>query len=152
MIGQIVLDACAWCAVQVGAGYIAHRVPDSFLSADVAILHVNPAESALYELLRVRDWKERLPEAGGIFGGLDKRRLPGTSSHALAEYASETRRAELAHWLAIAPLPLFVALNPPALAVGMAVYAVAVNVPCIIALRYNRARIARLLERRGAYA
>ncbi len=154
MISRILLDAGAWCAVQVGAGYLAHRVPDSWLADDHGLLHVAPGEPAFYDRLHVRAWKSRLPEAGAVFGGLDKRRLTGASPGALAQYAGETRRAELTHWLALAPLPLFVALNlhPPILAAGMVAYAIAVNVPCIVALRYNRARIARLLERRAVYA
>lgn len=151
MIGRILADACAWAVTQVGAGYLAHRVSDGWLNAN-AVLPVSEREIALYEYLHVRDWKERLPEAGGVFGGLDKRRLPGTSTSSLALYAREACRAELAHWLALVPLPLFIAWNPPALAFGMVVYAIAVNAPCIVALRYNRGRIVRLLERREAYA
>ena len=78
-------------------------------------------------------------------GGFDKRALGSSSAAYLERYRRETRRAELGHWLAVAPLPLFVLWNPPVLWLAMALYAVAVNGPCIVSQRYNRLRIARVL-------
>ncbi|MGH9177654.1 MAG: hypothetical protein ACRD0N_03745, partial [Acidimicrobiales bacterium] len=98
-------------------------------------------------------WKGLLPEAGAFFaGGVDKRRLRGASPEALERHAVETRRAELGHWLAMVPTPLFVWANPLLLAPLMAAYAVAVNGPCIAAQRYNRIRLRRAAARAVARA
>ena len=65
----------------------------------------------------------------------------------LDRFARETRRGELVHWCAIGALPLFSLWNTPGGMLVNASYALVANLPCIIAQRYNRARIARLLRR-----
>ena len=151
LVAVAALDAVAWAAVQVGTGYLAHRAPAAVLERDRWLFRERRWERGgrfYVDALRIRRWKAVLPEAGAAFeGGFDKRRLRGRSADALAEHARETRRAELGHWLAMAPLPLFVRWNPPPLAPLMVVYAVAVNGPCIAAQRYNRIRLVRTRER-----
>lgn len=152
----IALDAAAWAAVQVGAGYAAHRLPVHLLGQDRWLWRERGWERGgrfYVGVARIRRWKRFLPEAGAAFrGGFDKRRLRGRAPADLERFAAETRRAELGHWLAVLPAPVFVALNPPVLAPFMAAYAVAVNLPCIAAQRYNRIRLrraARRVTRRG---
>jgi glycosyl-4,4'-diaponeurosporenoate acyltransferase len=153
---RIAADAAAWAAVQVSAGYVAHRLPDRWLERDTWLLRERRWErgGAFYaDTLAIRRWKALLPEAGAFFaGGFDKGRLGPTGDDHLAHHVRESRRAELGHWLMLAPTPLFVAANPPYLAVLMPVYALAVNGPCIAAQRYNRLRLARVLARRAARA
>jgi glycosyl-4,4'-diaponeurosporenoate acyltransferase len=150
----VVADAAAWCAVQVGAGYLAHRLPDEWLARRYRLLAPRRWEDGgnFYRRhLRIRRWKRWLPEGGAVFrAGFDKRTLPSTASADLARYELETRRAELSHWFAVAPLPLFVLWNPVALWPAMAAYAVLANGPCIAAQRYNRLRLERVLGVRHA--
>ena len=103
----------------------------------------------LYERLRIRRWKDRLPEAGALFaGGVSKRRLAAD----LERFAAETRRAEYGHWLAMACAPVFALWNPLMGVVLMATYSVVVNAPFIAIQRYNRQRAQRVLTRRSAAA
>ena len=152
----VAADAVAWATVQVAAGYLVHRLPARRLDHDIWLWRARRWErdGRLYTgTLRIRRWKGLLPEAGAFFaGGFDKRRLRGASAAALERHAIETRRAELGHWLALAPTPLFVWANPPLLAPLMAAYALAVNGPCIAAQRYNRIRLVRAATRAGARA
>jgi glycosyl-4,4'-diaponeurosporenoate acyltransferase len=152
-LGTVVaVDAVAWCAVQVASGYAVHRLPDRRLDADNWLWREREFERGgrLYRsTLRLPRWKYLLPEAGPVFtGGFDKRSLRRRDHGYLAAYRRETRRAELGHWLAMAPLPLFAFWNPPALWPAMALYATAVNLPCIVSLRYKRLRISRVLQAR----
>ena len=89
-----------------------------------------------------------MPEAGAIFqGGISKRHLPGRDVAGLQLFVRETRRAELAHWWAMACGPVFVLWNPP-LAAGLLVgYGVLINLPFIAIQRYNRFRLLALIER-----
>lgn len=145
-------NAALWAIVQVGTGYAAHRMPDRlfdhlgwlFRSCGIE------GDGRWYEdTLRIRRWKSRLPEGGAVFaGGFDKRRLASRDPDYLRTYIRETERAELAHWLALVPTPMFVRYNPWLIAVCMPLYAVAVNGPCIAAQRYNRIRLRRVLARR----
>ncbi len=151
LAGAIAVDAAAWCATQVAAGYAVHRLPDHRLDTDGALLRIRAVErdGRLYrDILRVPRWKRLLPEGGAVFrGGFDKRTLAGAGPEQLARYGREARRAELGHWLAMAPLPLFALWNPPMLWPAMVAYAVLVNGPCIASQRYNRLRIERVLAR-----
>jgi len=54
-------------------------------------------------------------------------------------------RAEFAHWLTMAGAPVFLLWNECWAELIMIVYALAVNLPCIIAQRYNRSRLRRLI-------
>lgn len=93
---------------------------------------------------RVRRWKGRLPDGAAWFaGGVGKKHLPGRSAAALADFARETWRGELCHWVVMAMTPVFFLWNPWWADLVMVVYALAANLPCVIAQRYNRARIMR---------
>ena len=81
-------------------------------------------------------------------GGVSKRRIPGRDAASLQRFVVETRRAEYGHWAAMACGPLFVLWNPPLVAALMVGYGIAVNLPFIAIQRYNRARVARVLDRR----
>jgi glycosyl-4,4'-diaponeurosporenoate acyltransferase len=148
----VALDIAAWALVHVVVGYGAHRVPSRALRRDHGILVLRQWErdGRAYERLRIRRWKDRLPEAGAFFaGGMSKRQLPARDEIGLLRFAIETRRAELAHWWAMLALPLFALFNPPYAMPLMVLYAVAANVPCIAVQRYNRARLGRALDRLG---
>ena len=60
----------------------------------------------------------------------------------------ETRRAELAHWWAMACGPLAALWNPLAGLLVMVGYGVVVNAPFIAIQRYNRQRAQRVLATR----
>lgn len=147
-------DAVAWALVQAGAGYVVHRLPVSGLVHDTWLFRERRWERGgrfYVEVLQIRRWKHLIPDAGDFFaGGFDKARLVTHDPEHLSAHARETRRAELGHWLAMVPAPVFVAANPPVLAPCMALYAAAVNLPCIAAQRYNRLRLERVLRRLGA--
>lgn len=151
LIAVMALDAAAWAAAQVATGYAAHRLPVRLLERDGWLWRERRWEQGgrfYVDVARIRRWKRFLPEAGAAFeGGFDKRRLRGRAPADLERFAVETRRAELGHWLAVLPAPVFVALNPPLLAPFMAVYPLAVNLPCIAAQRYNRIRLRRAARR-----
>jgi glycosyl-4,4'-diaponeurosporenoate acyltransferase len=151
VIVVVLVDAAAWLVIQVSAGYLVHRLSAAWLDRDHWLFRARDweADGAFYvRRLWIRRWKRWLPDAGAVFrGGVDKRRLGSPTPEHLVDYRRETRRAELGHWLAMAPAPLFVLWNPPALFAAMVVYAVVVNAPCIASQRYNWIRIERVLER-----
>jgi len=78
--------------------------------------------------------------------GFKKRSLENFSKENLNRFLIESSRGEMTHWLAIFPFWLFGFFTPPHAVWIMLAYALAVNMPCIIAQRYNRPRVKRLLE------
>jgi len=147
------VDVVAWGAFHAVTGYAAYRLDDTTLARDGWLLRQRPFEDRgrwYRRRLRIHRWKDRLPEAGDLFnGGLSKRQLPAYDPAGLRLFARETRRAELAHWWAMFCGPVFVLWNPPLAAALLVAYGVVVNLPFIMIQRYNRFRIAAVIERVG---
>jgi len=147
------IDVVAWGIIHAGTGYMAHRLPATLCERDTWLTTLRTWERSgrLWRVLRVHDWKDRLPEAGDVFeGGVSKRSLPGLDDAGLRQFAASTRRAEMGHWSAAAASPIFFVWNPPWIAGVMVFYGLAVNAPFIAIQRYNRLRVSRVLDRRAA--
>ena len=147
----VVVDVAAWGLFHAATGYAAHRVPADRLARDGWWLRPRSFErrGRVYRrVLHVHRWKDRVPEAGALFdGGISKRELPARDPQGLTVFVRETRRAELAHWWAMACSPLFLLWNPPLPAALLVAYGVLVNLPFIVIQRYNRFRAQPVLER-----
>jgi glycosyl-4,4'-diaponeurosporenoate acyltransferase len=145
----VVLDALAWTAWSVAAGWwSAYRGP-RHPEVDGPVLRLRPFERTghWYErTLKVKRWKSWLPEAGRMFGGRSKRRLPPGGAAGLPLFLADCRRAERTHWLILAATPVFAVWNTPGLFLAMALFAVVANGPCLVVLRYNRARVLAIQE------
>jgi glycosyl-4,4'-diaponeurosporenoate acyltransferase len=152
----VVVDVIAWGLVHAGSGYLAHRAPVGWLARDRWLFRERRVEQGgrLYSrVLHIGRWKDRLPEAGALFaGGISKRHVTGADQGGLERFVVETRRAELGHWLAAAPGPLFALWNPPAVVPVMIAYGLVVNLPFIAVQRYNRLRASRVLRGRAGRA
>jgi glycosyl-4,4'-diaponeurosporenoate acyltransferase len=150
----VLIDAGVWASWSALCGYVAHRITPARLSRDGWLFRIRRFETngRVYERwLRIRSWKDRLPEAGNLFrGGISKRRLPHHDQEGLERFAVETRRAELTHWLILAATPWFFLWNPWWLGVAMVGYGIVANVPCLAIQRYNRARLLRMILRPSA--
>jgi glycosyl-4,4'-diaponeurosporenoate acyltransferase len=147
----LLLDAAVWGLWSALAGLIAWALPVSRFERDGFLTRLRPFETdgRFYQRrLRIRAWKDRLPEAGACYrGGFSKRRVTSRDRPFLERFAAETRRAEFTHWLVPAATPAFFCWNDWRLGLGMAVYALAANGPCIAVQRYNRTRLGRILVR-----
>jgi len=102
--------------------------------------------------LRVRRWRDAIPEAGSLFGGYSKQHLRSRRSEDLDRFRLETVRAERVHWLLLASALLHPIWCRPTVALGMLAFGVVANVPFIIVQRANRGRLQRLLRRRAPVA
>jgi glycosyl-4,4'-diaponeurosporenoate acyltransferase len=145
---SLALNVLVWGCLSFAIGYIGHRrsieafAQEQWWSTPRAF----ERDGAIYgDAFRIKRWKDRLPELGGLFpGGFAKRSARGHLAH-LERFVIETRRAEWVHWWVFMLWPVFAIWNP-GWAVGvMWLYATVSNLPCIIVQRYNRARLLRLL-------
>jgi glycosyl-4,4'-diaponeurosporenoate acyltransferase len=101
--------------------------------------------------LKISRWKRYLPDGAAITRmGFEKKHLVSTNAAYLSRFLAESCRAELGHWLAILPFWVFGLWAPPVVMPLMLLYALVANLPCIIAQRYNRPRIAQLLKQVSA--
>ena len=150
---RAVLDVAAWGTWSALVGIVGHRRPDRAFATDRWWSRLRSFERGgrWYERrLRVKAWKDRLPEAGALFaGGMSKRSLPAGIDRraALERLIVATRRAEWVHWVIPMLVPVFLLWNDAWVLAPMAVYAVAANGPCLVVQRYNRARALSALRR-----
>jgi glycosyl-4,4'-diaponeurosporenoate acyltransferase len=149
-IWTVLLIVVLWPAFQMGAAEASRRLPDRFFDYSRGIYHNRPWEKngAVYDSwFKIRRWKHLLPDGGAIVpGGYAKKHLTDYSPDNLVKFLNESCRAELSHWLAILPFWLFGLIGPPSIILFMFLYALLINGPCILAQRFNRPRIARVLS------
>ncbi len=143
----IALNVAGWLAIQLGFAWAFTKMPVAWF--DPVSVFKWERDGRFYErVLRIKDWKDRLPDAARWFGsGFAKGTLAGTNCDYLQRFVYETWRGELCHWAATACTPLFFLWNPWWGDLIIVAYALAANLPCILAQRYNRARFQRVLLR-----
>lgn len=148
----VIVGSLTWALLGVATGYYTHHRPISAFDHDTFLTRLRPfeADGRIYERwFAIRRWKRWLPEGGDIFkDGFNKKHLGGRSSENLSRFVIETRRAEVTHWMAMSFGPVFWVWSAWWLGWVMVVFGVLANLPCIIAQRYNRARLLRVLARR----
>jgi glycosyl-4,4'-diaponeurosporenoate acyltransferase len=152
----VLVSCCAWLLIGLVSGFWFHRMPLERFEHDGWITRARGFESGgrwYQRRLRIRRWKDRLPEKGDLFrGGFSKRHLTDRSTPHLRRFVAETRRAELVHWSNLAAGPLFLVWCPALLGGVMIVFGVVAHLPFITVQRYNRERLTAILARRGVLA
>ncbi|MGE7215238.1 glycosyl-4,4'-diaponeurosporenoate acyltransferase [Priestia koreensis] len=146
-IWSIIVNAGTWLFVHLGISYGCAKLPIRFFMRNGSVYKERGWEQSgrLYDKLRIKKWKDRLPEAGALFKGGKAKRSLGDMDRNLLLFLYETRRAEFAHLLCIPPSFLFFLWNPAFIGMMMVVYALIANVPFIMVQRYNRIRLHRII-------
>ena len=143
----VVLNVVGWPVIQFGLAWVFTLMPVTWFEPSGA----QPWEQGgrFYErMFGIKRWKDLLPDAARWFeGGFAKGSLAGLDPAYLRRFIRETWRGELCHWFAFGCVPVFFFWNPWWADMVMVGYAVMANIPCILAQRYNRLRLRRLLAR-----
>lgn len=143
----IAVLSLAWALFGLVSGLIGAQIPPGRLRRDLGPLRLRPFEAGgswYCRRLRIQRWKDRLPEAGGLFGGVSKKSLASRRPEMLERFAVETRRAEWVHWANIAFGATFVLWTDVRIGAFMFLFGVVVHLPFIVVQRYNRARVMRI--------
>ncbi|MHA6253256.1 glycosyl-4,4'-diaponeurosporenoate acyltransferase CrtO family protein [Oceanobacillus sp. CAU 1775] len=147
----ILVNIFAWGFLHFFISYLCFLIPIDFFKKDLSGFRIAGWEKdgALWNnIFHVKKWKKHLIDGSSIVKqSYNKSNLHGTKKYALAEFAAETKRAELTHWLLIPPALLFFLWNPMWAGWVMVAYALIANLPFIITQRYNRARIEKIIMR-----
>jgi glycosyl-4,4'-diaponeurosporenoate acyltransferase len=143
----IVLNVAGWLAIQLGFAWVFTKMPVTWFDPG-SVFEWERDGRFCERMFRIKDWKDRLPDAAHWFGGgFAKGTLAATNRDYLQRFVCETWRGELCHWTATACTPVFFLWNPWWGDLLIVAYALAANLPCILAQRYNRARFQRVLAR-----
>jgi glycosyl-4,4'-diaponeurosporenoate acyltransferase len=146
----VIVDVLAWLVVHLGVAWAVTRLDPRRFDPRAWLFRERALERGgrLYQrLFRIESWKGSLPDGARLFRrGFRKKQLAARSPEYLARFRVETCRGELAHWIVVACAPLFFLWNPPWVGLVMIAYALLANLPCILAQRYNRLRLGRVLR------
>lgn len=151
-----VIIAVVWCtALQfVFDGLIAiiiNKMPDRWFGVDNPLYKVSKWERELYKKLKVRLWKDKVWELGGL-GGFSKKKLKKPDDPEYIEkFIIECNKGILTHRL-IYPVGFFAMLTLPnvcafTIALPVAIVNLFLNILPTLALRYNTPKLAALLKR-----
>lgn len=138
-----------WPLIHISIGSVAVRLPHALFECDNWLTKPRPWErgGGVYcETLAIQKWKSKLPDGAPWLGGAAKTGMLGRAESTLVEFVVETRRAEMAHWAMLCCAPIFFLWNPVWAGFIMLAYAIAANLPCILAQRYNRIHAERVLQ------
>jgi hypothetical protein len=142
-----VIDIAVIAGLSIAIGATAPRWPDRWLGRDTWLTRPRSWETpAFFRTLRAPQLATALPEFGSMFGGESKRTIPGRDVASLRRYLLEVRRAIWVHALSMLTWLPLLAFNPWGMTVAGAVIAVVINLPFVIVLRQNNARLSRMLR------
>jgi glycosyl-4,4'-diaponeurosporenoate acyltransferase len=144
----ILLDIAAWLIIHMGVSYLMTHIPLRSFDTEFWLYKQRKWEKngKIYvRIFRLKKWKKRLPDGAALFKkGFKKKHLKALDDVYLDDFIRETCRAELTHWIMLLFSLVFFIWNPWWVGIVMIVYAILVNVPCIIIQRYNRIRLKRV--------
>lgn len=151
-----VIIAVIWCtALQFGLdgaiAIIINKMPDEWFGLDKKIYRVSKKEINIYKKLRVREWKDKVWELGGL-GGFSKKNLTDPNNPEYIEkFIIECNKGVMTHKLSY-PIGFLAMLTlPGTLALTIALPVALVNLflnflPTTI-LRYNTPMLTSVLKR-----
>ena len=148
----VVVNILAWLVLHLGVAWLGTRLPVSLFAPGQWLYRLRPWEDdgRVYDrLFRIKQWKDRLPDGAALFaGGFRKAGLRDVTAEYLDRFVNETCRGEAVHWVVLLSGGLFFLWNSWRVGLIMVAYAVIANMPCILAQRYNRRRLARIVARK----
>ena len=151
-----IVIAAVWCtalqfALDGAIAFAINKMPDRWFGVDNGLYRVTERERLLYKRLRVRLWKDKIWELGGL-GGFSKKELrePDNPKY-IEKFIIECNKGVLTHRLSY-PIGFLAMLTLPdtsaiTVALPVAVVNVFLNILPTIALRYNTPMLKALLLR-----
>lgn len=151
-----VIIAVIWCtalqfALDGGIAIVINKMPDRWFGVDNRLYHVSKRERELYKKLKVRLWKDKVWELGGI-GGFSKKNLRDPSDPKYIEkFIIECNKGVLTHRLSypigfLAMLTLS-GITSLTVALPVAMVNLYLNILPTLALRYNTPKLKAMLDR-----
>lgn len=151
-LGLTVLATAAVVVLDAVTATVSRLLPARWLPENAKVFCVGAKEKRFYEKLRIRKWKDKIPEIGH-FTGFRKNELGDTKSLAYIErFLLESRYGEVGHFvscivgfLIVIPFP-FLPAYWWAVAVPVAIINAFLNLPSLFILRYNSYKLAILYQ------
>lgn len=147
-----VIFCTALCfALDGGVAWIINKMPDRWFGVENRFYRVSETEKKLYKKLKVRRWKDKVWELGGL-GGFSKKVLKEPNNPAYIEkFIIECNKGVLTHRISY-PLGFLTMLTLTPLcaltiALPVAIVNLYLNILPTLALRYNTPKLKSMLQR-----
>ena len=151
-----IIIAVVWCtalcfALDGAIALLINKMPDKWFGVDNPLFHVSEAEKNLYKRLKVRLWKDKVWELGGL-GGFSKKKLNDPSSPKYIEkFIVECNKGVITHRLSY-PIGFLTMLTVNdvcslTIALPVAIVNLYLNILPTIVLRYNTPKLKAILKR-----
>ena len=151
VIIAVVLCTAAQFALDGLIAIIINKMPDKLFAVNNPLYNVSETEKNLYKKLKVRNWKDKVWELGGL-GGFSKKNIANTNSPEYIEkFIIECNKGVLTHRLSypIGFLPMLFIPNvcTCSIALPIAMVNLFLNILPTLALRYNTPKLHTMLKR-----
>ena len=152
----VVVISVIWCtalqfALDGSIAILINKMPDRWFGVDNRLYRVSQRERALYKRWRVRQWKDKVWELGGL-GGFSKKSVkePRNPDY-IEKFIIECNKGVLTHRLSY-PIGFLAMLTLPGLcsltiALPVALVNLYLNILPTLALRYNTPKLQIALQR-----
>lgn len=151
VLTAVVLCTAAQFVLDGIIAVLINKMPDALFGAENPLYAVTEAEQAFYKRIKVRNWKDKIWELGGL-GGFSKKNLANPNSPEYIEkFIVECNKGVLTHRLSYPVGYLTMLFVPGVCAISVALPVATVNLflnilPTIV-LRYNTPKLALILQR-----
>lgn len=151
-----IIIAVFWCtalqfALDGSIAIVINKMPDRWFGIDKPFYEVSGGERELYKKLKVRLWKDKVWELGGL-GGFSKKKLnePNNPDY-IEKFIVECNKGVLTHRLSY-PIGFLTILTLPnvcafTIALPVGVVNLFLNILPTLALRYNTPMLKSILKR-----
>lgn len=151
VIFAVVLCTAAQFALDGIIAVVINKMPARLFSADNKAYSVSEAEKRFYKRIKVRCWKDKVWELGGL-GGFSKRTFAEPDSREYVErFIIECNKGVLTHRLSypigFLPMLLFSDVCAFSIALPVALVNLFLNILPTLVLRYNTPKLQSVLKR-----
>jgi glycosyl-4,4'-diaponeurosporenoate acyltransferase len=146
---NILINFVTWLILHVTISLSIDRIQPNYFNSQKWLYRKRGWEKdgKIYQsLFIIRKWKGYLPDGARVSRNRFRKKLFGNPDPTyLRRFIQETCRAELIHWVIFAFSVIFFIWNRWWIWMILIAYSSVVNIPCIIAQRYNRIRLQKIL-------
>lgn len=144
-------------AVDAVVAVIVRKLPERLYDPFKKRYNVGKRERRFLDCLKIKKWKDKIPESGKALIGFDKKKIadPGNNEYVL-KFMKETCYAEVMHFYSVFLGGLIILACPPALMLRIPLPVACVNAVLqilpVMVQRYNRTRLEILYRRNLKHA
>lgn len=151
IIVLVIICTALQFALDGSIALIINKLPDKLFAVNNPLYKVSEAEKKFYKKIKVKNWKDKIWELGGL-GGFSKKNLANPDSPEYIEkFIIECNKGVLTHRLSypIGFLPMLFIQNICALTIALpvAIVNLFLNILPTLALRYNTPKLQAMLKK-----